>query len=200
MFSHSELIHPGEYGRPEKTDGWVMLQVPELSNQTLYLTSENFGKKLSAYHDIPAENIVSLIAPAPLSKHGVPEEPLSGPEGLAMFQERFANIGSEEQQVLIHCKQGSNRTPVAAVLYLMSHDISFARASELVTNAYREQRDEKFVLDKRGYYAEVLKEADALQSIIKADFESGGGCKRNAGDSQHENAGEQRERSRSRKA
>lgn len=154
----SELLHPGEYSKTGKPDGWVRLVVPQLK-QTIYLTSANFRKKLAPYYQIPSENIVSLIDAAPSSKKGIPESILQGREGLDMFHERLQKLHPSMKKILIHCQQGTNRTPVAAVLYLISRKIAPQQAVEMVAKAYHDQRDEKFVLNKRGHYTAVLEEA-----------------------------------------
>jgi protein-tyrosine phosphatase len=156
----SELLHPGEYSKTGKPDGWARIVIPQLK-QTLYFTSANFRKKLAPHYQIPSENIVSLIDFAPLSKHGIPEDVLPGPEGLAMFHERLQKLKPGMKKVLIHCQQGTNRTPVAAVLYLMSNNIIPQQAIDMVTKALK-KRDPNFVLNKRGHYTQVLAEAEKL--------------------------------------
>ncbi len=156
----SELLHPGEYSKTGKPDGWARIVIPQLK-QTLYLTSANFRKKLAPYYQIPSDNIVSLIDPAPLSKKGIPEEVLPGPKGLAMFQERLQKLQPGMKKVLIHCQQGTNRTPVAAALHLINNNIMPQQAIEMVNKALK-QRDPDFVLNKRGHYTQVLEEAEKL--------------------------------------
>ncbi|HTM64221.1 MAG TPA: protein-tyrosine phosphatase family protein [Gammaproteobacteria bacterium] len=181
-FRNSVISQPGEYGTKVKPDGWVMLTVPELPNQRIFLASENFAKKLAQHFNIPNKNIVNLISPAPLSKKGVPEELLAGNAGLEIFTERFKNINHKTNPVLIHCKQGLNRTPVAAVLYLINQNIDPERAAEIVTVAYRQQRDENFVLNKRGHYTLVL---EAAGLIIQPNLQRRRSCKRNTDYRQH---------------
>jgi protein tyrosine/serine phosphatase len=163
----SSLNTPGEYGKRAKPEGWVVVTIPELEDLTIYLASETFSKKLSAHFNIPSANIVNLICRAPLSKRGIPEEILSGPKGLGMFRERLEKIHNCKQPVLIHCKAGLNRTPVAAVIYLIDRGIDAEKAVKIITDAYVKQRDPKFVLNKRGHYTLVLEQANHLTQPAK---------------------------------
>ncbi len=168
VFSEDDdLVNPGEYGSPDKPDGWVMLQVKELNEQKIYLTSLNYRKKLAKHHGIADANIVSLIDAAPKSKKGIPEEILAGDKGLAIFQERLHKIIDSRESVLIHCKRGSNRTPVAAVIYLVNRGLAPHRAVELVTDAYRKQRDPEFILNSYHHYSMVLAQAGVVEENHK---------------------------------
>lgn len=160
---NTELSQPGEYGGKHQPSGWVVITLPELSNQTIYLASEEFAYKLAQKHKIPTANIVQLNHPASQQKRGIPEEKLDGKDGLQLFNQRLRAINRRKNPVIIHCKRGINRTPVAAVLYLISQHIDPQRAVDIVTTAYRQWRDPDFVLDKRGHYEHVLAEVGVIK-------------------------------------
>lgn len=150
---YPDLYQPGEYGSSHNPDGWVVMTV---AGQTIYLASENYATKLAEHYKIPAANVVCLNRADKSQKTGIPETILPGAEGFALFNERLQKITRKQNPILIHCKHGMNRTPVAAVLYLISQHIEPVRAVALVAETYREQRDANFELNSRGHYSLVL--------------------------------------------
>lgn len=154
---------PGEYGNKQKPSGWVVITDMSLGKQRIFVASKSFREFLSCHYGIPEENIVNLIESKPGTRHGIPEEPLSGAEGLRLFTQRLLKVANTKNDILIHCQQGQNRSPVAAVIYLINKGVEAERAMALVTNAFRAQRDANFILNEKGHYSAVLEYAAALQ-------------------------------------
>jgi protein-tyrosine phosphatase len=133
-----------------------------LNNKIIFVCSKNFVGQLQEWHQIPDKNVMSMIDSCNLSPRGIPETELDGMTGLKMFMERLTRTKPDPQfPVIIHCSLGRNRSPVAAVIYLITQHVTPARACELVTTAFK-KRDTNFVLNSREHYTQVLEEAAAL--------------------------------------
>lgn len=161
---HSTTVAPGEYGKPEHPRGWIVITDPALGKQRIFVASRYFREPLSTHYHIPETHIVSLIDAAPDSRRGIPEEPLEGETGLQLFQHRLEKINGTTDDVIIHCQQGQNRSPVAAVIYLMNKGFSADKARDLVTKTYQQQRNANFILNKWGHYTNVLNTAAPRQN------------------------------------
>lgn len=154
---NEQLNSPGEYGLPHKPEGWVCITLPELNHQQIYLASESFATALAHKHGIAKSAIVTLNHDTVDGKH-IPEEFLDGQKGLALIRKKLSKLSSSQQKIIIHCKQGLNRTPVAATTYLISQGIKPDIAKHVIETAYQKQRKDNFVINPYGHFTLVLEE------------------------------------------
>ena len=168
-----DITKPGEYGQPHRPCGFIAVTHEKLGNQRIFISSQNFRKFLANHYDIPEERIVNLIGSLPGRRSGIPETKLEGKAGLALFNEYLDKLQNVKEDILIHCKQGRNRSPVAAVIYLISRGLTPIEARKAVVNAFQSQRQSNFRLNFLGHYTAVLQVADCLQenSNIPANLE-----------------------------
>src|SRR3990167_9863069 len=148
-------LQPGEYGVAHKPAGFIMVTHEKLGRQRIFISSQDFREIIAGNYRIPPENIVSLI--------NISETSLDGKKGLAIFQQQLSKLHNVKGDVLIHCKHGHNRSPVATVIYLVSRGFTAKEEITAVTSAFKSQRSEKFKLNSRGHYTAVLQEAFCLQ-------------------------------------
>lgn len=163
-----DMTKPGEYQKRDGySGGFIAITVPELSNKTIFVCSKCFVTRLKLMYGIPDENIMNMIDKCNSSPEGIPESVLPRKLGLNMFIERFGrNDIDAESPIIIHCSRGRNRSPVAAVIFLITKGIEPQRAVDLVTNTFRLQRDKDFILNPFGHYTDVLQEAYSMKENI----------------------------------
>ncbi len=149
--AQDNYLAPGEYGEPGKPEGWAILQPKELGGQNIYLTSAKFREGISARYHIAEGNVVDLRTI---------RESKADPANLRDFTKKLDKIEDNNKDILIHCKKGINRTPVAATIYLMSRGLTRKDAKDYVTEAMGAREDE-FVLNQRQHYNKALSEAEA---------------------------------------
>lgn len=159
-----DVTKPGEYGTKHPS-GFIMVTHEKLNGQRVFISSRNFRETLSKYFHIDESQIASFT--------DVKEEFMDGKKGLAVFKARLANL-QNNRDVLIHCVQGRNRSPVAAVIYLISRGLTAVEAVDAVVNAFRSQRNSNFKLNFCGHYTAVLQEAYCLQenSLVQTNLET----------------------------
>ena len=166
--SFFDVTKPGEYGKEGKDKdkkGFIIIQHPSLGKQRIFVASKCFVENLRLAHKIDKNNVASMVDKGPykLSPRYIPEEHLEGRYGLNMFVERLGKIIGTQEDVIICCAQGVNRSPVAAVIFLIYQGMAAEEARNLVTSCYQSQRCKDFELNERGNYTEVLHEAYAMQ-------------------------------------
>lgn len=161
-------LQPGEHRtHADISSGFIRITVAELNNQTIFVCSKDWVKRLQAHYHIPDDNVVNLIDKCNSSPEGIPESELEGKLGLNMFIERFGRIEPDPDfPLIIHCRAGMNRSPVAAVIFLVTKGMTGERAQELVEKTYRTQRNKGFKLDPFGHYHKVLDTAFNLKENI----------------------------------
>lgn len=158
--SFFDVSKPGEYGKPESPQGFICITY---NDQRIFVSSKKFVANLKQYYKIPDDHVASMIDRASMSPRGIPEEAMPGQYGLNMFRQRLDKIAGVKDDVIINCQQGVNRSPVAAVIYLIYQGAGAEEAKNLVTQAFRLQRNKSFILNKREHYTEVLEAAYSLQ-------------------------------------
>jgi protein tyrosine/serine phosphatase len=163
FFYYDNLVTEKKAKSAHKTSGSIKVTVEDL-NLVIYVSSKDRVAPLQEQHNIPDANVISLIDKCNSSPEGIPESELTGRLGLNMFLERFGRAEPDEDSpILIHCRAGRNRSPVAAVIYLIWKGVEPNRAKELVEKAFKQQRDPEFRLDPFEHYKNVLQEAEQLK-------------------------------------
>ncbi len=153
METIDDYLKPGEYGRPHKPEGWVVITSPRLGDQKIYLTSLRFRDGIKEHYHINEKNIVDLrILPETI--------PIDAKIMLQQFTDKLKHAKDTNENILIHCRQGKNRTPVAATIYLMMKGFKRNEAENLVIKTLTELRDRNFKLNPYGHYTSALDQAE----------------------------------------
>lgn len=152
LFPEDVFKRPGEYGDPTRknglANGFVIVHHPQLNGQRIFICSRSFVKGLMAEYEIPKTNHVSLI--------DIQEESLAADHGLKIFRTRLQKLnGITKNDILFNCARGRNRSPVAALIYMVDRGIPYQEAYYALTAAMR-VRFPNFELNPYGNYTASL--------------------------------------------
>lgn len=156
LWSEKSYTHPGEYGKClAQAEGFAIVTHPQLSHQ-IYICSLNFVKILAESRKIPAHCITSMSVSSEY-KEGIPEVPMLADDGLRIFRLRLAKLHNhtDEKRMIIHCRRGRNRSPVAALIYMVDRGIPYAEAYNSIMQAMQ-VRFPNYQLNPFGNYTESL--------------------------------------------
>lgn len=151
-----EFLHPGEYGK-EKAEGFAIITHPSLNGQKIFISSHKFTDGVMHAHKIPETHHVNLLRTNKF-KNSVPEIKLGAHEGLKIFRDRLSKLGgvNPSENIIINCRRGRNRSPVAALIYMVDRGIPYDDAYQAVM-AGMQQRFPNFVFNPYSNYDHVLK-------------------------------------------
>lgn len=155
LWNHHAYQHPGEYGKLS-AEGFAVVTHPLLNGQKIYISSKDFVHGLARYYKIPDVCIASMLVTQEFNKV-VPEISLSGNKGLEIFRARLKKLHehTDQKRVLIHCARGRNRSPVAALIYMVDRGIPYDEAYDALMRAMR-VRFPEFKLNPYNNYSHSL--------------------------------------------
>ena len=128
---------------------WAVIKMK--NGKFLFLSSEKAVSFLRQQYDISEDNVADMRSVAE-------EMIIDGKRGLGKFTHLLDNIQDLDNHIIIHCKMGLNRTPVAAAIFLVEK-MSYHpdQAKYAVETALRTRKDD-YTLNELGLYDAVLEE------------------------------------------
>jgi hypothetical protein len=118
----------------------------------LFLASIDAVLFIKQQYTITDENVADM--------RSIHEEPMiDGKKGLLKFTNILEQLSDLGDNILIHCKQGLNRTPVAAAIFLVTKMKYSPEDAQTAVESAMRLRKQDYTLDELGCYRAALLEA-----------------------------------------